>query len=147
MLTSEMRAIIEAYPLGFVASVNDDGTPNLSPKGTFIVLDDAHLAFGNIRSPGTLANIAKRPRVEINFLDVLARNAVRVSGAAHIIRKSDADFTSLFAQMAKWEGYTQLMSALVRIDITRAQLILSPAYDIGHTETELRAQYRAKFSA
>jgi uncharacterized protein len=147
MLTGEMRAIIEAYPLGFVASVNDDGTPNLSPKGTFIVLDDAHLAFGNIRSPGTLANIAKRPKVEINFLDVLARKAVRVSGEAHIIRKSDADFTHLFAQMAKWEGYTQLMSALVRVDITRAQLILSPAYDIGHTEAELRAQYRAKFSA
>jgi predicted pyridoxine 5'-phosphate oxidase superfamily flavin-nucleotide-binding protein len=147
MLTAEMRAIIESYPLGFVASVNDDGTPNLSPKGTFVVLDDAHLAFGNIRSPGTLANIAKRPKVEINFLDVLARKAVRVAGAAHIVRKSDAEFGSLFARMAQWEGYTQLMSALVRIDISRAQLILSPAYDIGHTEAELRAQYRARFSA
>lgn len=147
MLTAEMRAIIEAHPLGFVASVNDDGTPNLSPKGTFIILDEAHLAFGNIRSPGTLANIARRPSVEINFLDVLARKAVRVTGSAQIIRKSDAEFTGLFAQMAKWEGYTQLMSALVRIDIARAQLILSPAYDIGHTEAELRAQYRAKFGA
>ena len=147
MLTAEMRAIIEAYPLGFVASVNDDGTPNLSPKGTFIILDEAHLAFGNIRSPGTLANIARRPSVEINFLDVLARKAVRVTGSAQIIRKGDAEFAGLFAQMVKWEGYTQLMSALVRIDIARAQLILSPAYDIGHTEAELRAQYRAKFGA
>ncbi len=147
MLTPEIRAIIEAYPLGFVASVNDDGTPNLSPKGTFIILDGAHLAFGNIRSPGTLANIAKRPKVEINFLDVLARKAVRVTGSAQIIRKSAAAFAELFAQMAKWEGYTQLMSALVRVDIARAQLILSPAYDIGHTEVELRAQYRAKFGA
>lgn len=146
MLTAEMRAIIEAYPLGFVASVNEDGTPNLSPKGTFIVLDDAHLVFGNIRSPGTLANIAQRPKVEINFLDVLPRKAVRVSGEAHIVRKSDKDFAGLFARMAQWEGYTQLMSALVRVDIGHTQLILSPAYDIGHTEAELKAQYRAKFS-
>ncbi|MGE3831388.1 MAG: pyridoxamine 5'-phosphate oxidase family protein [Parvibaculaceae bacterium] len=147
MLTAEMRAIIEAYPLGFVASVNADATPNLSPKGTFIVLDDAHLVFGNIRSPGTLSNIAQRPKVEINFLDVLARKAVRVSGEAHIVRKSDQDFASLFTRMAQWDGYTQLMSALVRVDIARAQLILSPAYDIGHTEAELKAQYRAKFGA
>lgn len=146
MLTAEMRAIIEAYPLGFVASVNTDGTPNLSPKGTFVVRDASHLVFGNIRSPGTLANISTRSAVEINFLDVLARKAVRVSGTARIIRKSDAEFASLFALMAQWEGYTQLMSALVEVEIAKAQLIFSPAYDIGHTEEELRTQYRAKFS-
>ena len=64
-----------------MASVNDDGTPNLSPKGTFVILDDAHLGFGHIRSPRTMANIAKRPQVEINFLDVLARKAARVAGS------------------------------------------------------------------
>src|SRR6478609_9025252 len=54
MLTEEMKSIIRTYPVGFVASINADGTPNLSPKGTFVLLNNTQLAFGHIRSPGTI---------------------------------------------------------------------------------------------
>jgi hypothetical protein len=147
MLTPELRKIIESYPLGFVASANEDGTPNLSPKGTFVILDDRHLAFGYIRSPQTLANLAARPVVEINFFDVLARKAARIRGEAHIFRKSEIGYGALFAAFATWGEYAKLISAIVRVRIISASLILSPAYDIGHTEDELRAQYKAKFAA
>src|SRR5262245_1934859 len=147
MLTEDMKAIIATYPLGFVASVNRDGTPNLSPKGTFVVLNDRQLVFGHIRSPGTMANIAERPMIEINFIDVLARKAVRVRGRALMFTRSAPEFAGLFAVLSGWEGYTELMKAVVRVDIDTASLILSPAYDIGHTEAQLREQYRAKFTS
>src|SRR5687767_14744247 len=138
MLTDEMKTIIATYPLGFVASVNRDGTPNLSPKGTFVVLNDRQLAFGHIRSPQTMGNIAERPAIEINFLDVLARKAVRVRGLAYLFARSAPEFDSLFAALSGWKGYTEIMKAVVRVDIEKASIILSPAYDIGHTEAELR---------
>jgi len=147
MLTDEMKSIIGTYPLGFVASVNEDGTPNLSPKGTFVVLNDTQLAFGHIRSPGTMANIATRPTIEVNFLDVLARKAVRLRGRAHMFSRSAPEFAQLFAALTGWKGYTELMKAVVRVDIETATLILSPAYDIGHTEAQLREQYKAKFTS
>jgi predicted pyridoxine 5'-phosphate oxidase superfamily flavin-nucleotide-binding protein len=147
MLTADMKSIIATYPLGFVASVNRDGTPNLSPKGTFVALNDRQLVFGHIRSPGTMGNIAERPTIELNFLDVLARKAVRVRGRARMFSRSAPEFETLFAALAVWQGYTDIMKAVVRVDIETASLILSPAYDIGHTETELRAQYRAKFAS
>jgi uncharacterized protein len=147
MLTADMKAIIAIYPLGFVASVNRDATPNLSPKGTFVVLNDRQLVFGHIRSPQTMGNIAERPIVEINFLDVLARKAVRVRGRAHMFAKSAPEFEELFAALAVWQGYTDIMKAVVRVDVEQASLILSPAYDLGHTEAELREQYRAKFTS
>ena len=147
MLTDEMKSIIGTFPLGFVASVNDDGTPNLSPKGTFVALNDRQLVFGHIRSPGTMGNIAKRPVIEINFLDVLARKAVRVRGRAHMFARSAPEFPGLFAALAGWKGYTELMKAVVRVDVETASLILSPAYDLGHTEAQLREQYRAKFTS
>ena len=147
MLTDEMKSIIGTYPLGFVASVNEDGTPNLSPKGTFVVLNDTQLAFGHIRSPGTMANIARRPTIEVNFLDVLARKAVRLRGRAHMFSRGAPEFAQLFAALTGWKGYTELMKAVVRVDIETATLILSPAYDIGHTEAQLREQYKAKFTS
>jgi uncharacterized protein len=147
MLTEEMKSTIATYPLGFVASVNKDGTPNLSPKGTFVVLNERQLVFGHIRSPQTMGNIAERPQIEINFLDVLARKAVRVRGRAYMFATSAPEFDSLFAALSGWKGYTEIMKAVVRVDIEKASLILSPAYDIGHTEAELRAQYKAKFTS
>ena len=147
MLTDDMKSIIAAYPLGFVASVNKDGTPNLSPKGTFVVLNDRQLVFGHIRSPGTVSNIAERPAIEINFLDVLARKAVRVRGRAQMFTRSAAEFASLFAALSGWKGYTDIMKGVVRVDIEKASLVLSPAYDLGHTEAELREQYKAKFAS
>jgi predicted pyridoxine 5'-phosphate oxidase superfamily flavin-nucleotide-binding protein len=147
MLTEDMRSIIATYPLGFVASVNKDGTPNLSPKGTFVVLNDRQLVFGHIRSPGTVGNIAERPTIEINFLDVLARKAVRVRGHARMFSRSAPEFTPLFAALSGWKGYTDIMKGVVRVDIEKASLILSPAYDLGNTEAQLREQYRAKFTS
>ena len=47
MLTPDMKRIIEEQRLGFVATASLDGTPNVSPKGTFAVLDDQTIAFGH----------------------------------------------------------------------------------------------------
>ena len=84
-LTAPMRRLIANYSAGAVATTNDDGTPAVSPKATFVVVDDGCMAFGNIRSPGTVANIRLRPDVEVNFIDVLTRRAVRVRGQAETV--------------------------------------------------------------
>lgn len=49
-LTADMQRILNEQRLGFVASVCEDGTPNLSPKGTTTVWDDEHLVFADICS-------------------------------------------------------------------------------------------------
>lgn len=87
MLTADIKTLIRHHNAGMVATTNDDGTPSVSPKATFVILDDRTIAFGNIRSPGTLANLRKRPAVEVCFIDVVLRKAVRVTGSASIIRK------------------------------------------------------------
>ena len=60
MLTEEMQTLIRRFSAGAVATVNADGTPSVSPKGTFLILDSHTLAFGHIRSPGTVANLRSR---------------------------------------------------------------------------------------
>ena len=90
MLTAEMKKLIGDHSAGLVATINDDGTPSVSPKATFVILDDSGLAFGNIRSPGTLANLRRNAAVEVCFIDVLTRRAVRVTGTGSIISKAKA---------------------------------------------------------
>ena len=91
MLTDEMQALIVNFSAGAVAKVNADGTPSVSPKATFVVLEARSLAFGNLRSPGTLANLRRNPAIEVCFTDIVTRRAVRVTGTATIVRRADAD--------------------------------------------------------
>ena len=65
MLTPDMKRIIEEQRLGFVTTAAADGTPNVSPKGTFVVLEDRTIAFGEMRSPGTIRNLRANPRIEV----------------------------------------------------------------------------------
>ncbi len=147
MLAPEMQKLIVDHTAGMVATINEDGSPAVSPKATFVVVDATTLAFGNIRSPGTLANLRARPKLEVCFIDVLTRRAVRVTGTGRIVPKAEAEPNLIVAFEATWAPYLSMMSEFVQIDVSKAELILSPAYDIGITEEELRKSNLEKLQA
>jgi general stress protein 26 len=137
-LSKPMKKLIADYNAGAVATVNDDGSPAVSPKATFVIVDSNCIAFGDIRSPNTVANIKQRPDVEINFIDVLSRRAVRVTGRASIVGKDSEQGQKLMPLFQQsWAPYLDVMRAFVSISISRAELILSPAYDVGFDKSAL----------
>jgi len=142
-----MKQIIRHYSAGAVATVNADGSPSVSPKATFVIVDDNCIAYGDIRSPGTRANLLERPAVEVNFIDVLARLAVRVRGKAQVIARDSEAGRQLQAHFEEpWGAYLERMSDFVCISIEHAELISSPAYDVGLTRAELVTANLAKLS-
>lgn len=147
MLTDEMKALIRNFMAGSVATVNKDGSPCVSPKATFVIVDDRTLAFGNIRSPGTLINLRANPAIEVCFTDIVTRKAVRVTGTAEIVRKSEASPALATLFEAEWSAVLPHMSAFVVINVTAAELILSPAYDRGMTEAALRSTNLERLNA
>ena len=137
-LTEPMRQIIRNFSAGAVATVNDDGSPAVSPKATFVIVDDSCIAYGNIRSPGTRENLLQRPAVEVIFTDVLARLAVRVRGSAQIVTRDSAAGRELMPYFEEtWGPYLEAMRDFVSISIEHAQMIKSPAYDVGLSREEL----------
>jgi predicted pyridoxine 5'-phosphate oxidase superfamily flavin-nucleotide-binding protein len=143
MLTADMKRVIEEQRLGFVATSAPDGTPNLSPKGTFAVLDDQTIAFGDIRSPGTLQNLKTNPRVEVNFIDVFVRKGYRFAGQATVVERGAPGFELLLAKLGS--TLADRIRAIVTITVTRALPLTSPAYDDGRTEVELRRSWTTRF--
>ena len=137
-LTEPMKQIIRNYSAGAVATVNDDGSPSVSPKATFVVVDDSRIAYGNIRSPGSSANLLKCPRVEVCFTDILARMAVRVGGNAQVVAKDSGLGQQLMPCFEEhWSAYLDVVQDFICISIDQAELISSPAYDVGLTRDEL----------
>lgn len=141
ILTDEMKQLVAQQRLGFVATVNEDGTPNLSPKGTMVVLDDNHLLFGDIRSPGTVSNLQHNSVLEVNIVDPLSRAGFRFKGTARYIERNSPAFLELYPEMHKhfeqWGPLEAEVRGLVILKVQRARSITSPAYDIGITEAAL----------
>ena len=49
-----------------LGTVGEDG-PNISPKGSMIVLDDEHLAYWERAKSAALDNLKKNPRVVVMY--------------------------------------------------------------------------------
>jgi hypothetical protein len=136
MLTADMKRIIEEQLLGFVATTAVDGTPNVSPKGTFFVVDDKTIAFGEIRSPGTIRNLRANPRIEINFVDPFVRKGYRFGGTALVLERGTDAFETL---LGRYHGtLAARLRAIVAITVTKALALTSPVYDDGAVEADIR---------
>jgi hypothetical protein len=147
MFTPDMRNVIESAKLAFVATVSDDGSPNLSPKGSVRVYDDDHLVFMNMASPATVANLKHDPRLEINVIDFVSRRGYRFKGTAEIREAGDP----VFEWSRKWvldthdqPIYPTHEAVLVRVE--RALPVNSPAYTFGHAnEDDLKRAWAATY--
>ena len=140
-----MKRVVEVQRLGYVATVCPDGTPNLSPKGTTAVWDDDHLVFADIHSPGSIANIAENPTVEVNVVDPIARKGYRFKGKATAF-SSGPTFEEIVA-FYRERGVRSQIRHVVLVQVERALPLVSPAYDSGATEAEIRAQWEDYWSS
>ena len=144
MLTPDMRAVLEAARLGFVATVTPDGRPNLSPKGTIRVWDDTHLYFLDIASPGTRANLAHAPWMEVNVVDQLSRRGYRFSGTASLYFQSSDTYEEALGRIYGDGQRIYPTTAVVLLAIEHAAPLFSPAYWTGAGEAALREAWKAR---
>lgn len=142
ILSETVRREIDGERMAYVASVNDDGTPNLSPKATLATVDDDHVAFCDLASPRTLANIAVRPAVEANTVDLIRRKGWRLAGTARVV-DGGAEFESLAALFRSrgtnlaGAGRQPAVRRFVVIRVSKVSPLLSPAYAMGQSEPQV----------
>ena len=148
ILTEDMKRIVREQKLGFFATVCPDGSPNLSPKGTTIVWDDQHLAFLDLASPGTLANLRGNSNIEICMVDPFVRKGYRFKGNASIVTEG-----LVFEDILKAYHGTVVEPLLgsvrsaVLVQVERTLSLISPGYLPGITEQQMRNQYEQYWDA
>lgn len=149
MLTDDMKRLVREQVLGFHATVCEDGSPNLSPKGTTRVWDDDRLFFADICSPQTVANIRRGSLVEVNVVDPFVRKGYRFKGPA-VIHERGTDGFAEGLERLRSQGSTlsaDRVKEIVVIEVQQARPLVSPAYDDGTTtELDLLRTYQAHFA-
>lgn len=141
-LTEDMKRVVLEQRLGFVATVTPDGRPNLSPKGTTTVFDDERLLFADIASPGTVANLAGSPFVEVNVVDPIRRKGYRFKGKGEVHCAGEVFERGL--GVLEQRGYTtqrDRIRAVVVITVDEARPLVSPVYETGAAEAAVVASW------
>ncbi|EGS36720.1 pyridoxamine 5'-phosphate oxidase family protein [Megasphaera sp. UPII 135-E] len=80
-LTDEMKDLIKVQ-LSYIATVDEQGNPNIGPKRTMRVLDDTHLIFCENTNGQHHANIKANGKISVAFVDREANKGFRFTGKA-----------------------------------------------------------------
>jgi len=84
-LTQQMKQVIKQQPVVFVATSDDLGRPNVSPKGALKIVDDDKLVFADLCSLKTRANLQTNPRMAVAAVDPLTYVGYQFRGWAELV--------------------------------------------------------------
>ena len=88
-LTQEMKDLIESQKLCFVATTDQRGRANVSPKGSIYVIDDETLAFADLYSQKTRANLKTNPHIALAVLDLKALKGYQFKGKVELLEEGN----------------------------------------------------------
>jgi hypothetical protein len=101
--------------MGWVATSTCDGQPNVTPKGTVQVLDDQHVAFGDLFSLKTRQNLEQNPKVAVTVIDPGTAKGYQVKGTAELLTSGPL-FDKLAGQV-KAKGIAMPLHYAVKIRV------------------------------
>ena len=147
MLPPDLQTSAQTSILCWLATVDADGQPNVSPKEIFTVFDSEHLVISNIASPSSVRNIAVNPRVCVSFVDFFVQKGFKVFGSARNVSKQDADFATWAAPLQAMAGPRFPVHSVIVVRATGFESILAPSYRLYPEETTEQAQVASAMRA
>jgi predicted pyridoxine 5'-phosphate oxidase superfamily flavin-nucleotide-binding protein len=147
MLSSQVLNAASSSVLCWLATVDENGHPNVSPKEIFAVCDAAHLVIANIASPTSARNIGVNPRVCVSFIDVFVQKGFKVSGAARNVLRRDPEFARWAAPLEAMAGPRFPMHSVLVVHADAVEPILAPSYRLYAAETTEQSQVASAMRA
>ena len=88
-LTKEQKDLIETNRIAYVATVDQNNAPNVSPKSTFSILDDETFIFAEIMSTRTRQNLLKNPKIALYFYSQEKNMGCQIKGEAEMLNSGE----------------------------------------------------------
>ncbi len=88
-LTPQIKDLIETNRIAYVATVDQDNAPNVSPKSTFSIIDDENFIFAEIMSTRTRENLLRNPKIAIYFYSPERNIGCQIKGEAEMLNSGE----------------------------------------------------------
>ena len=135
MLTDAVREAARRSVLCWLATVDAEGQPNVSPKEVWAIADEQHVVVAHIASPISARNIAQHPQVCLSFVDVFVQKGFKLLGTAHEVRVGNAEFANWAKPLLAMVGQRFTIHSVLVIRVTSVAPIVAPSYLFYPDET------------
>lgn len=136
MLTPDVLTYIDRSVLCWLATVDAEGHPSVSPKEAFTAYGDSQLLIANIASPTSARNVLGNPKVCVSFVDVFVQKGYKVKGMATLIAPSDEAFSRLEAPLRTITQGKFPIQSIFKVQASSMQPIVAPSYWLCPAITE-----------
>ena len=140
LLSDEVVTTARNSVLCWLATVDPDGQPNVSPKEIFAIVDHDHLVVANIASPTSVRNVRSCSKVCISFIDVWVQKGFKVIGNAENIGSQEPGFSSWAEPLLKMAGPRFPIHSVIVIRASAVEPIVAPSYRLYPGETTEESQ-------
>lgn len=145
LINDAMRADMDNAVLCWLATVDADGVPNVTPKEIFAAHGDDTILIADIASTNSVRNLSAHPKVCVSFVDVFRQKGFKVVGTARLVAPNDADFTQMCAPLRILTGGAFPIRHVIAVGVEKVSRIWAPSYSLfpERSEAELMdAAYR-----
>lgn len=135
-LTNDVLSYIDSSVLCWLATVDEDGAPNVSPKEIFAAHGDDAVVVANIASPNSIRNLRSNPKVCLSFVDVFVQKGYKLHGSARVVPQNAAEFSELATPLARMTQGQFPIHSIIAIRVERVEPIVAPSYRLKPGTTE-----------
>jgi predicted pyridoxine 5'-phosphate oxidase superfamily flavin-nucleotide-binding protein len=135
LLTEPIPEAADRSVLCWLATVDAEGQPNVSPKEVWAIADDHHVVVAHIASPISARNIAQQPQVCLSFVDVFVQKGFKLLGTAREVRAADPEFATWAKPLLAMVGQRFVIHSVLVIRVTSVAPIVAPSYRFYPDET------------
>jgi uncharacterized protein len=136
MLTDKIKASIDESVLCWLATADNNGIPNCSPKEIFTHCNDSHILIANIASPESVANIKTNPEVCVSFIHVFKQKGFKIKGKAIYVDADNKDFQEQVTLVQTLAGDNFPVKGIIVVEVSNAKPIIAPGYYLTPGATE-----------
>jgi len=108
--------------LCWLATVDAQGQPHVSPKEVFAVLDEQHVVIAHIASPTSVKNVLQNPKMCISLIDIFVQKGWKLMGRAHYVHSSDEVFDGYAKPLRPMAGDQFKIQGVLVVTVGQAQI-------------------------
>jgi uncharacterized protein len=128
ILTDMVKFDIENSVLCWLATVDEDGAPSVSPKEIFTHRDGDRLIVADIASPGSVRNILANPLVCISFVDIFRQRGFKVKGRASVHVAGSVGYVENLEHLRRLSGSDYQIRSVIEVVADKITRIWAPSY-------------------
>ena len=128
LLNNDVKNYIQSSVLCWLATVDLDGRPNVSPKEIFAAWNESHLLIANIASPNSVRNLQANKNACVSFIHVFIQKGYKLHGQAEVIEPHHKNFSELVKPLELMTQKVFPIHSIIFLKVERVEPIVAPSY-------------------